>query len=108
MYPQQYPSVPSAPPPAYNGDAVYNQQQYSQSMPNYYTTSEDRMAGFQQIVDRYESKFEILIKFLLLNINYLVNYTFAKKLRALEGYEIVFICDDSGSMNTPLGKQFIH
>ena len=26
------------------------------------------------------------------------------KLRGLEGYEIVFICDDSGSMNTPLGK----
>lgn len=34
----------------------------------------------------------------------LVNHTFAKKLRALDGYEIVFICDDSGSMNTPLGR----
>ena len=35
---------------------------------------------------------------------YLVNHTFATKLRVLEGYEIVFICDDSGSMNTPLGN----
>jgi hypothetical protein len=35
---------------------------------------------------------------------FLVNHTFATKLRALEGYEIVFICDDSGSMNTPLGN----
>ena len=34
----------------------------------------------------------------------LVNHTFARRLRALEGYEIVFICDDSGSMNTPLGN----
>jgi len=34
----------------------------------------------------------------------LVNHTFATKLRVLEGFEIVFICDDSGSMNAPLGK----
>lgn len=47
---------------------------------------DDRMADFQQLIDRYE-----------------INHTFARKLRALEGYEIVFICDDSGSMNTPLG-----
>ncbi len=30
----------------------------------------------------------------------------AKKLFSLNGYEIVFICDDSGSMNNPLGKIF--
>ncbi|CAF4887763.1 unnamed protein product, partial [Rotaria socialis] len=57
--------------------------QYRQSMPNYHSSSDDRMADFQQLVDRYE-----------------INHTFATKLRALEGYEIVFICDDSGSMNT--------
>ncbi|CAF1383256.1 unnamed protein product [Rotaria sp. Silwood1] len=85
MYPQQYPSLPSAP-PSYNTDMQLNQQQYRHSLPNYHTTSDERMADFQQLVDRYE-----------------INYTFAKKLRALEGYEIVFICDDSGSMNTPLG-----
>jgi hypothetical protein len=36
----------------------------------------------------------------------LVNSTFAAKLRGLEGYEIVFICDDSGSMNTELSELF--
>ena len=42
----------------------------------------------------------------LINFFYsVVNQTFAKKLLALDGYEIVFICDDSGSMNTPLGKR---
>ena len=74
-------------------------------MPNYHTTSDERMGDFQRIVDRYESKrasertsTSICIATLL------VNHTFATKLRALEGYEIVFICDDSGSMNTPLGN----
>jgi hypothetical protein len=37
----------------------------------------------------------------------LVNKTFATKLRGLDGYEIVFICDDSGSMNTELGTLLI-
>ena len=60
------------------------------------------MRKFQHLVDRYE-----------------INREFATRLRALEGYEIVFIVDgehhfvvisrrpsvdlDSGSMNTPLG-----
>jgi hypothetical protein len=34
---------------------------------------------------------------------FLVNNDFAMKLRGLEGYEIVFICDDSGSMTKPIG-----
>ncbi|CAM4754940.1 unnamed protein product [Rotaria magnacalcarata] len=80
MHPQQYPSAPSAPSP-YNNDI-----QDRQSMPTYHASSEERMRDFQRLVDRYE-----------------INHTFATKLRALEGYEIVFICDDSGSMNTPLG-----
>jgi len=37
----------------------------------------------------------------------LVNKTFASKLRGLIGCEIVLICDDSGSMNTELGKLLI-
>jgi hypothetical protein len=49
-----YPSVPSAPPP-YNPD-----MQYRELMPNYHTTSEERMADFQQLVDRYESELFIL------------------------------------------------
>lgn len=44
----------------------------------------------------------------IMSDNLLVNHTFATKLRALDGYEIVFICDDSGSMNTPLGKKKNH
>ncbi|CAF0949327.1 unnamed protein product [Adineta steineri] len=86
MYPQQYPSAPSAPPP-YQTDMQSNQQQYHETMPNHHMSSENRLAEFQQLVARYE-----------------INHTFATKLRALEGYEIVFICDDSGSMNTPLGN----
>ena len=68
------------------------------------STNDDRMRKFQYLVDRYE-----------------INREFATRLRALEGYEIVFIVDgenhfvlhlvltveslglDSGSMNTPLG-----
>jgi hypothetical protein len=95
-----YPSAP----PIYNPDMQVNQQQYRESMPNYNTTVEDRMANFQQLVDRYESELLILEMSILDISKYLVNHTFATKLRALEGYEIVFICDDSGSMNTPLGN----
>ncbi len=34
----------------------------------------------------------------------LVTNTFALRLQKLNGYEIVIICDDSGSMNTELSK----
>ena len=34
--------------------------------------------------------------------DYEINNDFALRLRNLEGYEIVVICDDSGSMNTPV------
>ena len=37
-------------------------------------------------------------------IRSLVNPAFAERLQALRGYEIVFICDDSGSMNAPIGE----
>lgn len=49
------------------------------------------------------SDYLMMVEMKWLNIINLVNHTFARKLRVLEGYEIVFICDDSGSMNTPLG-----
>ncbi|CAF2493924.1 unnamed protein product [Rotaria sp. Silwood2] len=58
----------------------------NQELRNYCRSAEDLMTDFQQLVARYE-----------------INHAFATKLRVLEGYEIVFICDDSGSMNTPLG-----
>lgn len=43
------------------------------------------LAQFQAIANRYE-----------------ISDYFARKLRQLEGWEIVLICDDSGSMATPL------
>ncbi|CAF3791011.1 unnamed protein product [Rotaria sp. Silwood1] len=45
------------------------------------------MAKFQQFIRRYE-----------------INTTFASKLRGLDGYEIVFICDDSGDVSGPYKK----
>ncbi|CAF1209767.1 unnamed protein product [Adineta steineri] len=47
------------------------------------------------------------ISYKLHNIKYISIYVvspiFAEKLNKLKGYEIVFICDDSGSMKAPLG-----
>jgi hypothetical protein len=64
----------SASPPSYS-DSKSTQQTY-----------EERMRKFEHLVNRYE-----------------INREFATRLRGLEGFEIVFIVDDSGSMNTPLG-----
>ncbi|CAF3903639.1 unnamed protein product [Rotaria sp. Silwood1] len=73
MYTTQYPQVQQEPPP-YQNNTHANQQSL-----NDYRPTEERMVDFQQLVARYE-----------------INHTFATKLRMLEGYEIVFICDDSG------------
>ncbi|CAF1469289.1 unnamed protein product [Adineta ricciae] len=75
MYSQAYPTTP--PPPPYSDPIGSN------SLPQ---TNDERMSKFQHLVNRYE-----------------INRDFATRLRGLEGYEIVFIVDDSGSMNTPLG-----
>jgi len=75
----------------------------------HHTSSDTRMAGFEKFVRRYESCIIYTIQFgknhLFLSF-LLVNSTFASKLRGLDGYEIVFICDDSGSMNTELSELF--
>ncbi|CAF0829068.1 unnamed protein product [Rotaria sordida] len=81
MYPQQFPSNESSSPPPYSSISGHNSLQ--QNAP---VDSEERLRKFQYLVNRYE-----------------INRNFATRLRALEGYEIVFIVDDSGSMNTPLG-----
>jgi Mg-chelatase subunit ChlD len=70
----QYPSAPSAPPS--NGVSY-----------NTLATAEERMQKFAQLAGRHE-----------------INQNFAARLRQLEGYEIVFLCDDSGSMATGVGK----
>ncbi|CAF0740276.1 unnamed protein product [Adineta steineri] len=82
MHGQQYQGAVQAPPPP----PYQNHMELNQQLSTYSRSAEERMADFQQLVARYE-----------------INHTFATKLRVLEGYEIVFICDDSGSMNTPLG-----
>ncbi|CAF4325774.1 unnamed protein product, partial [Rotaria sordida] len=53
---------------------------------SFHKPAEKNMAGFEEFVRQYN-----------------INETFATKLRDLRGYEIVFICDDSGSMNAPIG-----
>lgn len=65
MYPQI--NQPTAPPMPYRETMNYNATS---------TNMEDRMKKFQYLVDRYE-----------------INREFATRLRALEGYEIVFIVD---------------
>ncbi|UJR32554.1 hypothetical protein I4U23_020015 [Adineta vaga] len=76
---------PSSPPPSY--DSVVNNPRSSyQSHSNYSQRHDESLPGLDEFVRRYE-----------------INPTFAEKLRKLKGYEIVFICDDSGSMSAPLG-----
>ena len=50
------------------------------------------------------TKAERLEKFDSLVRKYEINPEYAIKLRQLEGFEIVVICDDSGSMNTPVSN----
>jgi hypothetical protein len=58
------------------------------------------MADFDQFVKRYESeRFSRNTHWL-----YLVNSAFAELLYSLRSYEIVFICDDSGSMSVRIDK----
>lgn len=71
---------PTAPLP-FNTDFNYNGM-----IPNTMLTAEARMQKFADIAARYE-----------------ISHEFASRLRQLEGYEIVFICDDSGSMDTVVG-----
>jgi hypothetical protein len=74
MYPQQYPaSAPSAPPPSSSTAGFYGPVE-----------TEERLRKFQYLVNRYE-----------------INREFATRLRALEGYEIVFIVD--GKLNKTIG-----
>ncbi|CAF4740904.1 unnamed protein product [Rotaria sp. Silwood1] len=51
-----------------------------------YKAAKPQMTAFEDFIRRYN-----------------INETFATKLRGLHGYEIVFVCDDSGSMQAPIG-----
>jgi hypothetical protein len=63
------------------------QSNYNGVPPDTMTTAEERMQKFAQIAAQHE-----------------INNEFASRLRQLEGYEIVFLCDDSGSMATAVGE----
>ena len=63
------------------------QSNYNGVPPDTMTTAEERMKKFAQIAVQHE-----------------INREFASRLRQLEGYEIVFLCDDSGSMATAVGE----
>ncbi|CAF2932478.1 unnamed protein product [Rotaria sp. Silwood2] len=52
-----------------------------------YKTGHTNTGGFDEFVHRYN-----------------INEAFATKLRGLRGYEIVVLCDDSGSMKAPIGR----
>jgi hypothetical protein len=80
--PAQYSGMqaPSAPLPPNSNGAPYTTM----------TTAEERMQKFAQIAGRHE-----------------INQNFAARLRQLEDYEIVFLCDDSGSMATGVGKLYL-
>ncbi|CAF2980179.1 unnamed protein product [Rotaria sp. Silwood2] len=79
--------VETALPGSRNGNYVniYEDRRHLSNNRQNFMSDQERMAKFQQFIRRYE-----------------INATFAAKLRGLDGYEIVFICDDSGSMNTEL------
>ncbi|CAF3027656.1 unnamed protein product [Rotaria sp. Silwood2] len=79
--------VETALPGSRNGNYVniYEDRRHLSNNRQNFMSDQERMAKFQQFIRRYE-----------------INTTFAAKLRGLDGYEIVFICDDSGSMNTEL------
>lgn len=64
--------------------ANYINESYTASSTN---TKAERLAKFDALVRRHE-----------------INPEYAIKLRQLEGFEIVVICDDSGSMNTPVSN----
>jgi hypothetical protein len=53
MYAQQYPDTNQVPPP-YQENMQVNQQ-----LDNYYRPADERMADFQRLVARYESRFKI-------------------------------------------------
>ncbi|CAF4373548.1 unnamed protein product, partial [Rotaria sordida] len=58
---------------------IFDNHRHQSNNRQNFMSDQERMAKFQQFIRRYE-----------------INTTFATKLRGLDGYEIVFICDDSG------------
>ena len=72
------------------------------------TTEVMREKNLRKFINKYESMSHSSSSASLLSfLSSVVNKIFADRLRALEGCEIVFVCDDSGSMNLELSKSNI-
>ncbi|CAF1280531.1 unnamed protein product [Adineta ricciae] len=80
--PIQYPNMQNFP----ASNEISAPPTYSNAVLDPMATAEARMQKFAQLAGQYE-----------------INRDFAARLRQLEGYEIVFLCDDSGSMATVVG-----
>lgn len=73
------------PPPAYQSVAEDGQQEGVHRVnPELFVSREEK---YRDIVNKHE-----------------INIEYAQRLQLLQGYKIVFVFDDSGSMNTPLSE----
>ncbi|CAF2947982.1 unnamed protein product [Rotaria sp. Silwood2] len=89
MNSDEYPQPSAHPPPPYYEHVNDNRHLYPDphSTRNDSESRDSYMANFNKFVNRYE-----------------ISRAFADRLHALRGCEIVFICDDSGSMTAPIGE----
>ena len=71
-----------------------------------YQTLEDQRLDTEQRVHRVNSDLFLSTeeKYREIVNKHEINIEYAKRLNLLQGYKIVFIFDDSGSMNTPLSE----
>ena len=88
---------PSAPPPPYY--SVVNEHRQDPRL----------KPDLDQFIQRYESNSIYVVTWHVKRILSFssVNPATAQRLQALKGYEIVFICDDSGSMSASIGESMI-
>jgi hypothetical protein len=81
-----YNSDSDIPPPTYQSVAEDGQQQQQQGVhrinPDLFASREEK---YRNIINKHE-----------------INLEYSQRLQLLQGYKIVFVFDDSGSMNTPL------
>jgi hypothetical protein len=91
-----------------NEEGIMNDVCYSDSNipPPDYQTLEDQRLDTEQRVHRVNSDLFLSTeeKYREIVNKHEINIEYAKRLNLLQGYKIVFIFDDSGSMNTPLSE----
>ena len=103
--PPPYPSLEKYRAGSHSSAAAASYPSLPQTRSSANTTDELRSKSLMKFIHKYESMFHCS------STNYscrarsffiIVNKIFADRLRALKGCEIVFVCDDSGSMNLEL------